>query len=320
MITVKEALHKVNQEQTFAKVFGELPSLDRTYISPFRKNDTNPGCYFEWHKDVLYFVDWASNIVNKDCIQAIMSKYNMRLTDAIDFVMSDIEHIPKKTKTETSTKSSSKTIIIPIKRDFSVSDKLYWKRYGISIRNLTEDCVFPVKAVNLYSKSSWKRINYMSDSYCITVTSERFKIYRPHETGKSKWLSNVSKNSIGSMNNLSHISNTVIITKSYKDCRVIRNLGYECVWFQSEGILPDNRILFSVFQNYRRVIVLFDNDDAGVIGAMNLVEYLNHIFQDKVITSIVSSQSHIKDVSEMYCFKGEEYTKQFLYENTSDNI
>ena len=306
----------MNQEQTFAKVFGELPSLDRTYVSPFRKNDTNPGCYFEWHNDILYFVDWASNIVNKDCIQAIMSRYNMRLNDAIDFVMSDIElSAPKNTKQLLTSKKVNKTIIIPIKRDYNVSDKLYWKRYGISIDNLTEDDVFPVKAVNLYSKSSWKRMNYMSDSYCITVASDMFKIYRPHETGKSKWLSNVSKHTVGSMNSLSHLSDIVIITKSYKDCRVIRNLGYECVWFQSEGVLPDQAILMTVFQYYRRVIVLFDNDDAGLAGAINLVEYLNSIFQDKVITSIASPQSHIKDISEMYCFKGEAYTKQFLHEN-----
>ena len=306
----------MNQEQTFAKVFGELPSLDRTYISPFRKNDTNPGCYFEWHNDILYFVDWASNIVNKDCIQAIMSRYNMRLNDAIDFVMSDIElSAPKNTKQLLTSKKVNKTIIIPIKRDYNVSDKLYWKRYGVSIDELIEDDVFPVKAVNLYSKSSWKRMNYMSDSYCITVASDMFKIYRPHETGKSKWLSNVSKHTIGSMNSLSHLSDIVIITKSYKDCRVIRNLGYECVWFQSESVLPDQAILMTVFQYYRRVIVLFDNDDAGLAGAINLVEYLNSIFQDKVITSIASPQSHIKDVSEMYCFKGEGYTKQFLHEN-----
>ena len=306
----------MNQEQTFAKVFGELPSLDRTYISPFRKNDTNPGCYFEWHNDILYFVDWASNIVNKDCIQAIMSRYNMRLNDAIDFVMSDIElSAPKNTKQLLTSKKVNKTIIIPIKRDYNVSDKLYWKRYGVSIDNLTEDDVFPVKAVNLYSKSSWKRMNYMSDSYCITVTPDMFKIYRPHETGKSKWLSNVSKHTVGSMNSLSHISDIVIITKSYKDCRVIRNLGYECVWFQSEGVLPDQVILMTVFQYYRRVIVLFDNDDAGIAGAINLLEFLNSIFKDKVITSITSPQSHIKDISEMYCFKGEECTKQFLHEN-----
>ena len=56
-----------------------------------------------------------------------------------------------------------------------------------------------------------------------------------------------------------------MITKSYKDYRVLRNLGVNVTWFQNEGAFPDN--LDDIINDYKDVIVFFDNDFTGLAAS-----------------------------------------------------
>ena len=66
----------------------------------------------------------------------------------------------------------------------------------------------------------------------------------------------------------------MLITKSYKDWRVLKNAGYNTIWLQNEGCkIPFDRLI--QLQQYRTKFILFDNDDAGIKASNNLAEYAN---------------------------------------------
>jgi hypothetical protein len=97
----------------------------------------------------------------------------------------------------------------------------------------------------------------------------RLKIYRPYGPKHSKWISNCEKDSIGGLE-LEMVDN-LTITKSYKDYRVLKNLGYHVVWLQGEQIIPNTYILEILLASVRkRVTILYDNDKAGIEGSKKI--------------------------------------------------
>lgn len=319
--TIQDLFENYSQESIFYLVFGEYPNMDKLYLSPIRK-DNNPGCYFEWWNGKLFFVDWASQRTNTDSVQLVKDYYKLNtLYDTIQFITKKIGTIITKPSfvKNTTKKKKSKAIIIPIKRDWVTYDKSYWNQFMISIDQLENDNVFPVKAINLFSNEHWKRFNYFNGgSYCISIKEDIYKIYRPNEKGKGKWLTNASPNHIGGINSITYQSDLLIITKSYKDSRVFRNFGYESIWLQNEGAIPDEKVIKPIVSKYKNIIIFFDNDVAGILATEKLKDLLLKICNANVICT-KSDIEYIKDISEMICFKGLDYTTNFLNENTIHN-
>src|SRR4029077_4179226 len=86
------------------------------------------------------------------------------------------------------------------------------------------------------------------------------------------------ENDVGNYNNLPPEGELLIITKSYKDHRVLRNVGYNnVIWFQNEGCIPDRWILNNLVRRFKRIIVLFDSDYSGTMAAIKLCNILNVI-------------------------------------------
>lgn len=314
--TIEDLYATIAQEEIFKLIFAEHPSVDKQYCSPFRQ-DNSPACYFQWYDQRLYFVDWASDKTHLDGVQAIIEYFNLpTIAAAIRFIQERIGSSatlpvhqqavrqPKKEKEVAS--------LLPRKREFEQRDELYWKRFGITEEQLTADRVYPISGVNIKKYGVWKQLRFFDLAYCYELDLDIYKIYRPLTKGKYKWLSNVNQNVIGSFNHLRFMSDTLIITKSYKDCRVLRNLGYESVWFQNEGVIPDHFLLSLLIVKYQRIVILYDNDTAGRTAAQRLRTALQQCNDSKTIMSIESPLWYIKDIAEMYCFKDLTFTRDFL--------
>jgi hypothetical protein len=308
--TTEELLNTFSQKEIFKIIFKEYPEIGKYYTSPFREDD-NGDCYFTWYNNLLWFVDWADK--NRNCIQAIKDYYNLNnLRNIIDFITININNLSLEKpeyNSKTIKKQKEQSIIVPLKREYELKDILFWKRFGISKEQLEEDLVFPIKAINILKKE-WIRYNYDDESYCITLAKNTYKIYRPFQKGKLKWLSNGNQNIINGITNSN--SDKLIITKSYKDCRVLRNFNYDSIWFQSENTIPDDFILESFVKNYKNITILYDNDRAGIIGAQKLNKKLSLVTHNIKVKTIYSDVTYIKDISEMYCYLGESYTFNFL--------
>lgn len=314
--TIEDLYAKIAQEEIFKLVFNEYPSLEKKYCSPFRK-DNSPACYFQWYNQRLIFVDWGSDKMHIDGVQAVIKYFNLpTIAVAIRFIQEQIGNkitIPVRQQLYQQPKKEKQvTSMLPRKREFELRDHLYWKRFGITKEQLLEDHVYPISSVDIKKHNVWKRLHFYDIAYCYELDLDIYKIYRPLTKSKYKWLSNVNKNNIGSFDSLRFESDTLIITKSYKDCRVIRNLGYESVWFQNEGMIPDQFLLSLLIVKYKRIVILYDNDVAGRTAAQQLSNVLQQHNDSKIITIIESPLWYIKDIAEMYCFKNDIFSIDFL--------
>jgi hypothetical protein len=298
-LTIEELFSIINQEKVFNHVLGDF-NTDTYITSPFRQDDS-PGCWVQWRDDRLYFTDFANTYgkVNLDAVGLIQQKYNLKLKDAISFIYDnfyekDFHDKLLNIKNDINSKSSS-SIVTSSKSDiefcpkpFDEYHKKYWSQYEISSANLIEDNVFATKWYKV--KGSIFTPFPQETTYTIRFHDGSVKICKPKAT-EFKWMTNATKNTIGgSLSFPIFGTEYLIISKSYKDWRVLTNLGYTSIYFQNEGMFPNMEILYYYLQMSKNVIVLFDNDETGKKASLKLVEYINNSYPFKATSLILPTE------------------------------
>lgn len=271
-------LEKFSQEDIFSWCLKDVVSTGRKYCNPLR-DDRNPACYFIYDPSgMLWFWDWASVPNHFNCFQfysrmfgvpgRLLYEHMLENIDDCAIYGTGIGHSPCVRKR----KMSSKTDIDILEKDWDNDELRYWDQYGITKDQLEADNVKPLKAVRIIKdgESMSFIINNMGFAYDF---GERKKIYQPYEK-KMKWLTNCTANDVGNIGDLPENGYNLIITKSYKDCRVLRNLGWNCIWFQNEGMCPSADILKPLLERFSRVHVFFDNDKPGIVAAEKITSLL----------------------------------------------
>lgn len=321
-------LEIVDEESIFEMVFGFRPKEFEYITSPFR-DDSKPGCWFEYSiSGKLKFVDWASNyvlngakIVSIDCFDAVKLHYNLsNFYETLEFIYKHLIEGKEITERQTPKKKAEKrektpTTIHVETREFNQRDAQFWKKYGISSANLREDKVFAVKKYQiLNSKSSGKIINTFGLSYAYTdFEDDKKKIYSPYASKIGKFITNCGKDDVGGVSSLPEEGDKLIISKSYKDYRVLRNQGYNAVWFQNEGMFPTPFTLLPILFGFKEIIVFFDNDRAGIDSSKRLVEYIKGLDRTLSVREIsLPIIPGIKDPSDFIHKKGKEKLNEFL--------
>lgn len=285
LLTKAEILAKYSQEDIFKLVFGFLPTEFEKVLSPFREDNT-PKCYFEYDfKGVLRFKDFANpeiingiKMFNISCFDAVQIYFELsNLQETLKYISKHIHSkstnikIPKKVKKEVQ--------ILCKTSDFKSYDKKFWKPYRISKFNLVEDGIYPIEAFKMKLSNGKEFMKFYEHwpAYVITdpTWESRVKVYIPGvEKGeKSQFFTNCKANDVGGISKLNKNKQKLIITKSYKDYRVIKNLGFECIYFQNEGMFPEDYILKSL-DTFEEKIIFFDNDDTGMRASKKLKEKL----------------------------------------------
>jgi hypothetical protein len=284
--SIDEFFSRINQEEVFKHVFGNFEV--GTYIkSPFR-NDDSPGCWIQWYKGKLYFTDFAnSGKANLDVIGIIQEYYSLTFKDAMTYILeTDLyqgESEFEKYKSDSIVSTTSNTLEF-CPKPFDNYHKQFWSQYEITSSQLIEDNIFATK---------WYKVNgnvftpYPQETtYTISFKEQGIKICRP-KAKEYKWLTNTTKNTIGGTSNLPFMGDTLFISKSYKDWRVLTNLGKDAIYFQNEGMFPNMETLNIYLNMFTNVIVLFDNDEPGIIASNKLVEYINGHYKDKAMNIVL---------------------------------
>lgn len=328
-IDQKLILDYVSQEEIFQLVFGYLPEEYEYVTSPLRE-DSNPGCWFERTSSIhgkLRFVDYGNNFGKPmDCFDVVQQYFkipNFYLT--LEFIYDKLirgKNIVAERKIEPQlTKKRGKTSILFDSRQFQNRDADCWKRYGISKQNLIIDKVFAVKKYYLLNTKKGDITSRCYDiCYAYTEFDEgRKKLYFPYREGKGRFITNCTKNDIGGLHLLPPFGNQLIITKSYKDWRVLVNQGKIAIWFQNEGMTPSDEILFPLLKRFRKIIIFFDNDNQGLLASEILYNKINKEMPGKVSRLWIPEQlltEDISDPSDFYYKKGQHNLQQFLYKFT----
>ncbi len=299
-ISKNKILKYVTEEQIFALVFGYEPKANTYTTSPFRE-DNSPGCFFSYATSgKLKFVDFSGNLkvknrklISIDCFDAVQIYFKFNnFYESLKYIY---DRLIKGKEKEIIKQENSKPVEIKEKepvsiyidvRPFNKFDRLFWQPYGITKENLIEDQVFALEGFCIKNTKKGDFYNKLEDiGYAYTdFYNNKVKIYRPYQSKNSgrKFTTNCGSNDIGGYKTLKKVGERLIIAKSYKDYRVLKNLGYDVVWFQNEGMYPDNEYLEDLSNRFDELIIFFDNDEPGIEAAKKLKDLLNFLFTQNV--------------------------------------
>ena len=306
-ITLDYILSKVTEYDIYTHYLGQF-KVGAIYNSPFRK-DNNPsfGIYYSKRTKQLLFKDHGTgecgNIVKFVSLYTGLTNYNDILQDIVDKL-----NITTSTKLDSSKQyiPSSETVIGVVRQNFTLTDINYWSQFNISTTTLKKFGVSSIKyyLCNGIVKGIYKDTNPM---YAYKVYNH-FKIYRPLADKYTKWRNNLTENDIQGFKQLPKTGDVLIITKSMKDVMCLYEMGISAISPSSESTFIPNKVLEQLKKRFKRIIILFDRDEAGVkyLRKMSLKTGLEGM--------LVHKKFKAKDISDAVKLNGFETIKNWLYE------
>lgn len=296
-ITLDWILSKVTEYDIYAKYIGQF-KVGMIYNSPFRK-DKNPsfGIYYSKRTKQLLFKDHGTgecgNVIKFVSLFTGKTEYNDILSDIVDKL-----NITNNTKLVSSKQyiPPTETVIGVVRQEFTDVDINYWKQFNISINTLKK---FNVNSIKYYLcngivKGAYKRENPM---YAYKVYNN-FKIYRPLADKYTKWRNNLTDYDIQGYEQLPQKGDILFITKSMKDVMCLHEMGYPAVSPSSESTFLPKDVLEQLKTRFKRIIILFDRDAAGVKRSRKLSRetgleaiFINKKFKAKDVSDAVEANS-----------------------------
>lgn len=283
-LSADNILAKVSELLIYRHYFGQF-ELNETTYNHLRGEDTS-GCpsfiisnrYGHLHhKDFAMGDDWSGN-----CFKLVQQIYGCSYNEALKIIDRDLglgilpEHnsgIYRKLKKELKVPDeiSKRYSLIQVKtKKFTKQELEYWNSYHIDIEDLRKENVYSVDKVYLNKQLFYTNPHELTFGY---LYDGHWKIYRPNETKKNKWLPNNVP--ITAMDGLDNIKNcdVAFINKSKKDYMVIKKL-FECSCaVQNEGLacFSEENVNY-LKSNSKRQILSFDSDVTGVKNSQQITQ------------------------------------------------
>ena len=296
-ITLDWILSKVTEYDIYAKYIGQF-KVGMIYNSPFRK-DKNPsfGIYYSKRTKQLLFKDHGTgecgNVIKFVSLFTGKTEYSDILSDIVDKL-----NITNNTKLVSSKQyiPPTETVIGVVRQEFTDVDINYWKQFNISINTLKK---FNVNSIKYYLcngivKGTYKRENPM---YAYKVYNN-FKIYRPLADKYTKWRNNLTDYDIQGYEQLPQKGDILFITKSMKDVMCLHEMGIPAVSPSSDSTFLPKDVLEQLKTRFKRIIILFDRDVAGVKRSRKLSRetgleamFINKKFKAKDVSDAVKANS-----------------------------
>jgi hypothetical protein len=284
-IDARKLLSSIDQLTCWRELLNQPVDLGDFIKNPFR-DDKTPRCFLSEYKGNIVLSDWGAKEFNgMSLIEAIKRSERCSYYDALR-MLNNKQRLPGVHPSgaiphQEHTKFIFKVNVRPYTDSggsftFLPKDGDYWKKRHISSNDLLEDQTYSLHSYTCNSKkepNTFKTHINRTLTYCFTVNG-KYKIYKPLE---KIFISQLSERDIGQLDNLPLSDHTLIITKSYKDCRILRNLGYNAIWMQGESMAIAIDIARNLVQRFDYIVVFYDNDNAGIKGANMNVGILNSI-------------------------------------------
>jgi hypothetical protein len=281
----------------YCKLKEKLNGHDVKIKSLFNSKERTPSMciYFDANKKMYRYKDFSSgkggsaiDLVkeltelpyHKAC-QQVVEKYN-------DFVLHnnggyDVQEF----------KQASKYKVVSFKkRQWSTQDQYYWTQYNIGTRLLTEHNVVPLESYLMVKDDKELRItgNYLYGYFKNDGTL--YKIYQPKTLDK-KFIK-VSDYVQGS----EQVKNNdfLLITSSLKDIMSLKSLKLklDIIAPDSENSLIKKELMTEYVKTYKKIIVMFDYDEAGI----KAMERYKELYPELVTTVLPMSKDPSDSIKE----------------------
>jgi len=263
--------------------------LNHVTFSPFR-NESNPSFLIGNRSGNLSFIDFADTSKRGDCFTFVKQMFNLSSIDDVlklidrDFGLGIIGSSTGEYKKILAAYKQPEdlgkrySLIQVATRKFTHTELEYWNSYHQDIQDLKDNHIYSIKKVylnkQLFSlKEDDLRFGYFYNGF--------WKIYRPFNDKKSKWVPNNVP--ITTMDGMEDIKNCKVafINKSKKDYMVMKKIFPCCCAVQNEGIACFSHENIEYLKaNSDRQLLSFDSDVTGVANSQQITqlfdfEYVN---------------------------------------------
>ena len=304
-ITLDYILSRVSEYDIYSHYLGSF-RVGAIYNSPFRK-DKNPsfGIYYSKRTKQLLFKDHGSgecgNIIKFVSLFTGLTNYNDILADIVKQL-----NITTSTKLDSSKQyiQETETVIGVVRQELTKIDIDYWSQFHISKPTLKK---FNIDSIKYYLCNGIVKGIYKNDNpmYAYKVYNN-FKIYRPLGDKYTKWRNNLTEYDIQGYAQLPKKGDLLFITKSMKDVMCLYEMGFNAISPSSESTFLPEDVLEDIKKRFKRIIILFDRDTAGVKYSrkMSLKHGLEAMF--------IHKKYQAKDVSDAVKANGFEEIKSWI--------
>ena len=194
-------------------------------------------------------------------------------------------------------------------RDWRNYDIEYWNQYGISLEWLKYAEVYPISH-KIVIKNQHKYI-FKADKLAYAYVEHKegkvsIKVYQPLNTNGYKWSSKHDSSVVSLWTKVPEYGDILCICSSLKDSLCLwANMGIPSISPQGEGYNMSNTAINELKRRYKRIFVLFDNDEAGKIDGLKFSTNTGFI-------NIVLPDYGAKDVSDLYKLVGKDKWLQII--------
>lgn len=269
VLSASSILSQVDEFTLFCYYLGYQPVVHVAYLSPLRTDDTKnsfsiyetPTGRFRYRDfgtgddgNVFQFVSKLHGVTYQEALEIINEDFDLGYNGKVITNRKKINRISPVIKPKANIKVTSK-------KAFSNEGLAFWGNFFINEDTLRRYNVTEVKYLHYDERIITPR------GLCFAYRiGEYYKIYQPYSTDY-KFSNSYPRGYVEGFLQLRGKSDTLIITKSLKDVMCLDVTGFESVSPKGENttILPE--VLAELERRYRKIFMLFDNDDAGRLGA-----------------------------------------------------
>ena len=319
-INEEEILNRTTEYDIYSYYMPKKFEIGRIMSSPFR-DDQHPsfGIFKSTKTGSLLFKDQATGDVG-NCFKFVSILYNLKYGQALEKIWEEVI-LTKTISTQgiaiRDYYKNKKTIVSVKRKNFTKTDDEYWQQYLIDRDKLKDYDVFPIQ--KFWVNEFISKFEYTEDNpmYAYKIFNA-FKVYRPKsKLKKDKWRSGCGQYDIQGWDQLPHLGDTLVITKSLKDIMVLSLFGIPSIAPHGENTLIPRSVIDAAKKRFKTLVMLYDYDDAGETGCKKMQKEYDIPY--KFIPKHFLELHGVKDISDHIKEFGKDATEKLIKELIYDS-
>lgn len=301
-VCLEDILNKVSESDILSFYLG-VNNVPCVINSPLRIDKKPSFGLYSLDGKKIYYTDLSTK-ERGGLFDLLMKLWNLEYADMLIKIYRDIPKFPfKETSTSkctirtTSIHQSFTELECKI-RDWKDYDLEYWKSFGINKQWLEYAEVYPISHKIIIKDN--ERYVFGADKYAYTYVERKegkitLKIYQPFNTKGYKWSNKHDVSVISLWTKVPEYGEQIIICSSLKDALCLwSNTGIPCIAVQGEGYSISDTAISELKRRYKKIYILFDNDEVGLFDGKKLAE------RTGFINLTLPDFEGGKDVSDLY--------------------
>lgn len=269
MITTKNLATDINEVpqtyifERYCNLKEKLTGQNVRIKSMFNPSDTKPSMfiYYDKHKNTYKFKDFSSGHQGS-AIDLVKLLKNKTFSEAVNLIINEYNNQNESYKTENLKEHPRFKVTEYEIRNWTKEDSTYWLSYNIGSSLLKRYNVYPLEG---YVMSKPDKSFHVSGNYIygyFTKDGELYKVYQPKKPDKKFIKVKSYLQGSEQLNNKDYL----VITSSLKDIMTTAsfNLNLDLIAPDSENSFISDKLMKQYLSKYKKVLVMFDNDDAGM--------------------------------------------------------